>query len=66
MIDLSIDSEIYSDSTIAKAIADYKNLAKISISHIGGKIRLNFTDCKFNGLITIKEFENYLIGLENM
>ena len=62
---LTLNTDIYSDQIIEAAIIAYKELAKITISRSNHQIQLEFTECKFDASITIKEFENYLIGLEN-
>ena len=65
MIRLIVNTEIYSLENISKAAEAYKNLAKIKISGKSENITILFWKCKYDEERTIREFENYLIGLEN-
>ena len=40
--------------------------ARISVIEEAKYIQVSFTDCKYDEIRTVKEFENYLIGLENI
>jgi len=65
MKELILSADIYSYPVIEAAIIAYKNLATISICKQDRQIRLVFDECRFDTTMTIREFENYLIGLEN-
>ncbi len=62
---LKINKELYFLSNISKAIDDYKNLATINLIQDQKYYILDFMNCKFDSLITINEFENYLIDMAN-
>ena len=62
---LIIDLEIYSKKNIETVKELYKNLANIEEKTSGNKISLTFKNCRLDIRRTMKEFENYLIGLEN-
>ena len=66
MISLMLHAEIYSDSTINDAISAYGELAVINKTGVDhGYIKLDFVECKYQEIKTVKEFENYMIDLEN-
>ena len=62
---ITVNLEIYSDETIRKAIQAYCALAKMSIKHRKEQVTITFWHCKYDEDRTAKEFENYLIGIEN-
>lgn len=62
---LKINKEIFSDETIINALNEYKFLAKIKMTPIQNYVLLTFSDCKYEEDLTINEFQNYLIGVEN-
>lgn len=62
---ITVNLEIYSEKTIQKAIQDYHSLAKISVKHRKERATITFWHCKYDENKTVKEFENYLIGIEN-
>lgn len=66
MIELSFDKEIYSEGNLLAGIAAYKEFAAIELNNNGQKWNLCFSECKYDEKITAKEFENYIIGLENI
>ena len=66
MIRLNVNTDIYSTDNILKAVDAYRNLAKIQISRKRQIIKIVFWNCKYDEEITVREFENYLIGLENL
>lgn len=66
MIRLSVNADIYSMDNISKAVEAYKNLAKIKTLKKGETVTIVFRYCKYDEERTIREFENYLIGLENL
>lgn len=65
MKELIVNADVYSYPVIEAAIVAYKDLARISVCQKDRRIRLVFDKCRFDSLITMREFENYLIGLEN-
>ncbi len=65
MIEIKLASEIYSESVINEAIVAFDDLAKISYFCQGVSYVLFVSDCNVDETRTAKEFENYLIGLEN-
>ena len=64
-MELTLNADIYSHQVIEAAIIAYKCLATIAVRQNDRQIYLVFDNCRFDPSITIKEFENYLIGLEN-
>ncbi len=65
MIRLSVNTDIYSIDNIFEAAKAYKSLAKIKIYTKGMTAEIVFRNCKYDEERTVREFENYLIGLEN-
>ena len=65
MIRLSVNTDIYSIENILYAAEAYKNLAKINILRKSETAKIVFRNCKYDEERTVREFENYLIGLEN-
>ncbi len=61
-----ISVEIYKTDNIRKAIIAYKNHAHIRMHIRKGYAELVFRHCLYDENETVNEFENYLIGLENM
>lgn len=67
MTKLKLRSDVYTEESIKKVIAVYKTLAEIVIEgQKDGYIRICFINCIYDEKLTIKEFENYLIGVENL
>ena len=62
---LTLNANIYSRQVVEVAIIAYKDLAEITVIQNEEQIQLTFDNCRFDPSMTIKEFENYLIGLEN-
>lgn len=62
---LKINRSVYSDETIKSTMQAYQNLATITTKIKGDYAVLTFWKCKFDEERTVKEFENYLIGIEN-
>lgn len=62
---LVLKNDIYSYKNIEKAIYAYKGYATIRVKKNGNEIKLEFKHCKYGLDVTKKEFENYLIALEN-
>ena len=65
MMRLKLSKEIYSAKNINDAIIMYSDLGKIKLKSDKCYWILIFTQCKYGTERTIKEFENYVIGLEN-
>ena len=54
---------LYEEEYIRKAIIDYQNLTTIYLSEENTNFVCTFENCKYNVDLTIREFENYVIGL---
>jgi len=65
MSKLQLSTYIYSLDNIEKACTIYKDYAKIKIKKKHNRVELIFDRCRYDSEITIKEFENYLINIEN-
>ena len=63
---LLLRKDIYSSESIKKAIGSYAGLAEFGIFDAGDYIGVLFNNCKYDEQRTVKEFENYLIGMENV
>lgn len=63
---LILSMDIYSVDNIKETCNVYKDFARIGIKRSNDYIELTFDRCKYDADITIKEFENYLINVENM
>lgn len=64
--ELELSTEIYSLENIMKTCEIYEGYAKIKIRSKLDKKILIFTHCRYEADITMKEFENYLINMENI
>lgn len=62
---MKIKRELFSESALTGAIEAFSNLCSIKVSASTDGWDLAFSDCKYGRELTEKEFENYLIGLEN-
>ena len=62
---LHIRKELYRVECIAGAIDAYKDIATIRVDDGNDYWLLHFSKCTYDSARTIREFENYLIGLEN-
>ena len=62
-IDLS--KNIYILSKIESAINAYSDIAKFKVEEIGEYYRVHLIRSKYDGRVTLKEFENYLIDSMN-
>ena len=60
---VSFDLDIYSESAIQQAIADYKEYAEITCSTSKECCICHLTNCKFDLWTTIREFSNYVLML---
>lgn len=63
---LLLHTDIYSESSIEETCDVYKDYARIKIKWKNPYVELIIDRCKFTPDITIKEFENYLINVENL
>lgn len=66
MVKLLLSTEIYSEENIRETCDVYKDFAEIKMRRKNAYIELNFSCCRYDPNITIKEFENYLINTENL
>lgn len=62
---LKLNSDIYNLKSIKKAQEAYRDFAHIKIINIKEGYILIFTRFKYSEIQTIREFENYLICIEN-
>lgn len=65
MAKLLLNEYIYSEESIRKACLAYKELAHIDLKRERPYFELEFDQCKYDIETTIKEFENYVINVEN-
>ena len=66
MTKIRLNSEIYSENNVKLAVEAYCELARIQVDIQGEYYILQIEDTKYDESRTVKEFENYLVGLENM
>ncbi|WP_042256876.1 HxsD-like protein [Butyrivibrio proteoclasticus] len=57
--------DIYSRENIEKTISVYKPFTQVEKTEQDDSVILRFEKCKYSEEQTVKEFENYLIGLES-
>lgn len=62
---IQVNSEIFSEETVKQALRDYGNIAKTTLKNERNYFIVTFWKCKFDEDQTLREFENYMIGLEN-
>lgn len=62
---LLLNNHLFTHDAVEKAALDYQYLSHIVISDKDSYIVCEFYDCKYDVLTTIKEFENYVIGLSS-
>ena len=65
MIKLELHKMIYSFENIKAVMDIYKDYASIKLCTNEEMYVLIFEKCKYDEKTTIREFENYLIGMEN-
>jgi hypothetical protein len=65
MTKLELNRDIYTRKNVDAAREAYKKIARIIIKEKKNCISVLFMGCKYGAERTVKEFENYLIGLEN-
>ena len=66
MSKLLLNKEIYHFTNIEAAIYDFQDCATITVAEQEQQFILNFSNSRADEELTIKEFENYVIGLENL
>ena len=62
---MEIKKELFSEKALIEAIKAFSHLCVITVSESATGWNLVFENCKYGCRLTEKEFENYLIGLEN-
>lgn len=62
---MRLSKEIFSELNLQRAIRAYKGYADIEITEVPDAWMLDFKNCRYGAERTEREFENYLIGLEN-
>lgn len=65
MKEIRINRSIYSDETIERTRTIYINHALTTVSYEKDYAVITFWKCKYDEKQTIREFENYMIGVEN-
>ena len=65
MNELVICKELYNFISLQKTVAAYKGFATIDIIEEDSVWSIRFVKCKYGTERTMKEFENYLIGVVN-
>lgn len=62
---VKFNRSVYSDQVIEKTMMVYKNHATTTVQYKREYAIVTFWNCKYDEDQTIKEFENYMIGVEN-
>ena len=62
---LLLNKEIFTESDLRIAKAAYVSFADIKVSDAAQYWVISFSNCKYGEERTVKEFENYMIGLAN-
>lgn len=62
---IQINRSVYSDDAIQKTMEAYKGYAVMTVNYQKEYAALTFWKCKYDEDQTTKEFENYMIGIEN-
>ena len=65
MIKLELNKGIYSKKAISLACEAYQGFAKIQLVEWNDKYIVVFRKCVYDAWTTAREFENFLIGVEN-
>ena len=63
MNELLLTREFFTKESIRKGCIDFKGLADISIVENENYYKIRFNNCIYPVIITMQEFENYVIGL---
>ena len=61
---LKLTKKIYQKNSILNAIKEYSKLTDITMKEDDDYFYLDFQNCHFNAKMTISEFENYLIEMD--
>lgn len=62
---LYLSKDVYSEDSVKKTCLVYSGYAQIKLKQKNSHIELSFDRCKYDPDLTMKEFENYLINVEN-
>ena len=62
---LRVNSSVYSAETIRASMKAYQKHAITTVKYKLGYSEITFWKCRYDGDLTVKEFENYMIGIEN-
>ena len=62
---LKLKKEIYTFFNLEKAIDAFSSYSLITVTEDSLEWTVVFSDCKYDPKLTLCEFENYLIDLEN-
>ena len=65
MKELKLSKMIYSLQCIKETVGVYSGFSKMEILNRGTHWGVVFSACRYDENLTTKEFENYLIGMEN-
>ena len=64
-INIDLSKKIYDIEKIKNVVTTYSDIAKFKVEEIGEYYRIHLISSKYDGKITLKEFENYLIDSMN-
>jgi hypothetical protein len=64
-MNLRLNKEVYNLDDIRTGIKGYENLCSISVADDGKYWTCCFTECRYDALVTAREFENYIINVMN-
>lgn len=62
---LKVNRSVYSDKSIHETMKVYKNYALMTVKYKEEYAIITFWKCLLDETQTVKEFENYMIGVEN-
>jgi hypothetical protein len=65
-MELTLNKGIFTEKLLKRAMDDFADLADIKVENKNNQWILYFLNCRYGQEKTIREFENYLIGLENL
>ena len=65
LVYVDLSKNIYILSKIESAINAYSDIAKFKVEEIGEYYRVHLIRSKYDGRVTLKEFENHLIDSMN-
>jgi hypothetical protein len=65
-MELTLNKGIFTEKLLKRAMDDFADLADIKVENKNNQWILYFLNCRSGQEKTIREFENYLIGLENL